>query len=804
MTNSVLILAMNSSTQELMESIRSFKRAGMWRIMVFNPAKYGFLPVMDSTVKLFHTEESLLDYMESVDEFVYVTKKFDAPADFSKVVFEGNRDKMNVYGLSGVKLINTSGKQRESVNMEVFDRRPNAVRYIRNDDGDVVVDSFSDIGYLIWSKKIVELSKDGFMHVFERAERMSRACIGCKIPTIVIDTPWGRPVRTNAPNRTVKRIPSPAYRRNAPIVRTSVPIDTRAVSAEKEAAKRASELKELRVKYEGLSYDKPFFGVVIPVYKSCETLRRGLESIANQSFKYYKTYVCDDESGEPYASRNEASVKEILGDRGWFTRAEKKLYAGGCRDICLDRAKKDGVTYMLFLDSDDHFEYSHFFEDLHAFILENKNPDVVVLPSFQEMYNSSNLVSARECVSPETYSEKQGFVPPWSKCVRAEICPKFESGLRRSNDVLQHMRVVDTVETVTNFPCVAVRRKMDGETTLHGDAAPKNVMCVGALTGMLKCMVQILEETYKHGYTRKAVVKTVTGTLRRAVPSILSEIGDNLENLIRLDTGKGGLADDAPLVTATFAGQLGNVMLSVYTCFWYARKKGIPFDRVLFNRSYVFHGKVNRSDDYIADNMPIFRNIKDNFLRDDEYQSETGSRDLDVVGVETRKKIYDDDIKEFGNAVRICKYVWHFPQNDEDRKLFMQLFNVKEEMGRQREKYKDEFDPSSSVALHVRRTDYATFKHGVYMETAEDILKKLEGHEGETVVVFSDDIEWCRDNIASEKCNIVFHDPQPAPYEDMVLMSLFKDIESNMFSTYSYCARLMDENISELPEKEFK
>ena len=69
-------------------------------------------------------------------------------------------------------------------------------------------------------------------------------------------------------------------------------------------------------------------------------------------------------------------------------------------------------------------------------------------------------------------------------------------------------------------------------------------------------------------------------------------------------------------------------------------------------------------------------------------------------------------------------------------------------------------------------------------------------HDNDIIVVFSDDIEWCKDNLHGE--NMRFHEAGTAT-DDLILMSLMQNIISGTSSTYSYVGKLLNKNIKEIP-----
>ena len=80
-------------------------------------------------------------------------------------------------------------------------------------------------------------------------------------------------------------------------------------------------------------------------------------------------------------------------------------------------------------------------------------------------------------------------------------------------------------------------------------------------------------------------------------------------------------------------------------------------------------------------------------------------------------------------------------------KLFKALFYRKQLRDANLKRVKD---IESRIAIHIRRTDYAAWRKGTNMLSAEAILKAIEIYAKtgfKKFAVFSDDIEWCKKNL---------------------------------------------------------
>jgi hypothetical protein len=85
---------------------------------------------------------------------------------------------------------------------------------------------------------------------------------------------------------------------------------------------------------------------------------------------------------------------------------------------------------------------------------------------------------------------------------------------------------------------------------------------------------------------------------------------------------------------------------------------------------------------------------------------------------------------------------------------------------------------NESVSLHVRRGDYVQHKAfggicdlSYYQRAVEEVKSRVKEP---TFIVFSDDIQWCKDNLNLEEAKFVDWNSGDNSYRDMQLMSLCK------------------------------
>lgn len=170
---------------------------------------------------------------------------------------------------------------------------------------------------------------------------------------------------------------------------------------------------------------------------------------------------------------------------------------------------------------------------------------------------------------------------------------------------------------------------------------------------------------------------------------------------------------------------------------------------------------------------------------------------LPVLDSEVRQKIIHNEFcyKHFNVNNDLTTDFFGYLQsykffNNIDVKHF---FELKEEHLLYRNKYK--FD--NSVSIHVRRTDYLTNNHVYpslsidYYKRALDELDKL-GIKDYVVYVFSDDIEWCKDNFNFIE-NIYFI----SGYNEIVELYMMSECTNNIISnsTFSWWSAYLNKNL---------
>ena len=246
------------------------------------------------------------------------------------------------------------------------------------------------------------------------------------------------------------------------------------------------------------------------------------------------------------------------------------------------------------------------------------------------------------------------------------------------------------------------------------------------------------------------------------------------------------------MVTCKFIGRLGNIMLEIYNVFLYAKQKNMSINSIVFDKQYIGSGinpnkykKVSpffRVENYIEFNKEILANVYSHFIDHSRYEALAKN----CRSVKYFEALVDENCKD-NVMLNVPSSIRTF-----DKELFKSLFYVKPLVQKCIAKKPD---LPQRIAIHVRRTDYAQYQDGKYLLTEKqvnDVVQQFTEEGERKFSIFSDDIEWCKQSIKTNRLDVVFYQPNVKSYYDMVMMSLCKKIYRNGgHSTFSYVAELL-------------
>lgn len=205
-------------------------------------------------------------------------------------------------------------------------------------------------------------------------------------------------------------------------------------------------------------------------------------------------------------------------------------------------------------------------------------------------------------------------------------------------------------------------------------------------------------------------------------------------------------------------GRFGNQLFQVAATIGYSRQYSMLY--VLPNWEYTSIFKYGFNNNGVADNFPIYKEKAFRYTRIPKYSK------IDLFG-------YFQSIKYWKNC------------EEEIRKLFTPNDEIKTRL----DNFKDILQ-QSTCAVHVRRTDYLTLPDHHNNLTIEYYNEAMKEMDAQVYIIFSDDIEWCKENIKGE--NIIYM-KSTNDIIDFFIMAQCKDfIIAN--SSYSWWASYLSDN----------
>lgn len=253
-----------------------------------------------------------------------------------------------------------------------------------------------------------------------------------------------------------------------------------------------------------------------------------------------------------------------------------------------------------------------------------------------------------------------------------------------------------------------------------------------------------------------------------------------------------------------YNGGLGNQMFQYAALVSLADKLGVDyaFDMDFFNKNYsrpfgldVFNIKNNEVSGFKYKALWALRKyIKDRFFGLNVY----AEKDFD----------YEKKFEEIQDNTYIYGFFQSYKYINED--LIKKHFSFKVEPDKENASIINDMKKTDSISLHIRRGDYVQKKRYAsiynhldlkyYNFALEIIANKVENP---VVYVFSDDIDWAKENLSFDDCPIclkknarfefVSHNTGDKSYEDLRLMSNCKhNIIAN--SSFSWWGAYLNSN----------
>lgn len=207
-------------------------------------------------------------------------------------------------------------------------------------------------------------------------------------------------------------------------------------------------------------------------------------------------------------------------------------------------------------------------------------------------------------------------------------------------------------------------------------------------------------------------------------------------------------------------GRFGNSLFQIAATVGYAKKYDMSYSIPLWEPSKYFKNKFNH--------VQAVSHYSNHIEKAFSYNRIPRYIHVDLYG-------YYQSIKYWDNCESEIREL--FAPNDE---IQLRINKFKETI------------PDNVCAIHVRRTDYLTLPEHHNNLTIDYYNDAMKAMNAEAYIVFSDDIDWCKDNILGD--NIIFM-KSANDIQDFFIMSQCRNfIIAN--SSFSWWASYLSDNTS--------
>ena len=208
------------------------------------------------------------------------------------------------------------------------------------------------------------------------------------------------------------------------------------------------------------------------------------------------------------------------------------------------------------------------------------------------------------------------------------------------------------------------------------------------------------------------------------------------------------------MITTVLKGGLGNMMFQVAAIEHLAHK----------NNSNAYYFNVNEQFTYLdeeTDHNPElshsqeYKSIFENF----HWPSGPAPEKMANLPFEYIELPFHDGICYHG--------FFQSEKNFTDREFIIKLFKPSSMVKKVLERYQHLFDKGTTCSVHIRRGDYLKFPHMHNSRSMDYYNKGMEIINADKYLIFSDDIEWCKENFVGDQ----YHFMGDRDYIEMFLMS---------------------------------
>ena len=220
-------------------------------------------------------------------------------------------------------------------------------------------------------------------------------------------------------------------------------------------------------------------------------------------------------------------------------------------------------------------------------------------------------------------------------------------------------------------------------------------------------------------------------------------------------------------------GRLANQMFQFASTVGTARKRGYDVKFPIENFS------SDTPDSYNGCKLLDCFDVPDSYLTD----RDTIAKSINYIYRENDFR-YNPEVEYIPDGIDLYGYFQNEKYFLDSKDEITECFKFKIDIVDKASTYINDF--KDSVSIHVRRGDYVNQSDHHPVQSVDYYYKALEIVGSKKVFIFSDDIEWCRENIKIEAFDLNFMDINN-PYISMYLMSRCENniIANSSFSWWS-------------------
>lgn len=265
--------------------------------------------------------------------------------------------------------------------------------------------------------------------------------------------------------------------------------------------------------------------------------------------------------------------------------------------------------------------------------------------------------------------------------------------------------------------------------------------------------------------------------------------------------------DSHKTIECVLSGRIGNIILEVFSFFYFIKKHHLHSYKAVISQSYDFIDMcgILRCKDYLNDIMPVFSNVKEVFMDDVQYHHMLKKKyaakaygkwiglsfNAQLIGTTLDQKISGIRLNEFDYIETsffesAYNNVNFYIENADAAALFSALFCNRQLFSKVNRTSHDD------VAYCIRLGDFKTLMPGCLYDVQtmkNELLGIKKAHNSKQIVIFSDDIAECKKLLNDSQ--LKYYD-NVSDYEDLIAVSKCGAVYGNKYSTFVQVAQILN------------